>query len=310
LTETLRIKNLIKKIQEKSTTLSGGSGEKVRYVMYEPDLYWKLGEVIEELMNNLEVPENERFSWIDENLRSLEEQIWPGHHPSKMSYKFKYHFIDKERFNTVKKISGDKFKQFRAKRASDYLCLNFSKRKPTATPEQQEQLIKELAKKNFSHDEFLSVKQQILGITKIPSIEIEENYEKFFDLIQNAINGDSNSRNDFREKLGTGNIKPITWLLQLLRETNNQKFEKMYKSQVKSVIQKNFHSKYPFVDSLYKQLRSCLGESEKLSILHTVIQPSQMSEMNSKLKAIKSEDDFQEYRNRKEALKKIFNPEE
>jgi len=143
-------------MKKESKSLSGGSGDKTRYILYEPGLYWELGVVIEELLDKEKIPENERFGWIDEHLRSVEDEIWPGHHLSKMSYKFKYHFIDKERFNTVQKISGGKFKQFRAKRASDYLCLNFSKRKPTATPEQQEELIKKLSEKNYTHDDFLA----------------------------------------------------------------------------------------------------------------------------------------------------------
>jgi len=293
-------------MKKESKSLSGGSGDKTRYVLYEPDLYWELGVVIEELLDKNNVSENNRFVWIDEHLRSVEDEVWPGHHLSKMSYKFKYHFIDKERFNIVKKISGGKFKQFRAKRASDYLCLNFSKRKPTATPEQQEELIKKLSEKNYTHDEFLSVKQQIMGKTKIPVEAIEENYEKLFDLIQDSINGDVKQREEFRKSLGSDTIKPFTWVLQLARETNLQKFEKMYKPNVKSVIKKDYRTKYVFVNSLYKQLRDCLGDSEKLTLLHSVIQQSQISELNSKIKALRSESDLEEYNLRKAALKEIF----
>ena len=292
-------------MKQESKSLSGGSGDKARYVLYEPDLYWELGVVIEELLKQNKVPENERFGWIDEHLRSVEDEIWSGHHLSKMSYKFKYHFIDKERFNIVKKLSGGKFKQFRAKRAG-YLCLNFSKQKPTATPEQQEALIKKLSEKNFTHDEFLAVKQQILGKIKIPVDEIEENYEKLFDLVQNVINGDEKQREEFRNSLGSEIIKPFTWILQLVKEPNMQKFEKMYKPNVKSVIKKDYKTKYPFVNSLYKQLRDCLDDSEKISLLHSVIQQNQISDMNSKIKALKTEPEFKEYKKRKTALKNIF----
>src|SRR3989337_2737378 len=106
MTELLRIQNLIKKIKNESETLSGGSGEKTRYIMREPDFYWNLGEVIEELVNVKKIPENDRRSWIYDNLTSIEDAIWPGHHLIKKSYKIKYELIDKEQFDIVKNIAG------------------------------------------------------------------------------------------------------------------------------------------------------------------------------------------------------------
>ena len=45
-------------------------------------------------------------------------------------------------------IAGHKFKNFRIKRV-EYLLHNFSKRKPTATEEQQKEMIKVFSKKDF-----------------------------------------------------------------------------------------------------------------------------------------------------------------
>jgi len=308
LTELLRIKNLIKKIKNKSKTLSGGSGEKVRYIMYEPDLYWDLGVVIEELCNTENIPENERFSWIDENLRSVEDEIWSGHQLIKESYKIKYELIDKEQFDKVKKIAGHKFKQFRLRRCR-YLLSSFSKRKPLATPEQQEQLIKKLSEKNYTHDDFLEEQQKILGVLKIPINEIGENYDKIFELLKNAIEGDEKQRDELRKEIGIKHFEPFRWLLQLTKETNPQKFNRMYNRKVRSVIQQDFRTKYPFLNSFYKQLRSCLGDFEKIALLHNVIQQGEMSSINSKLKALQSEPNFLEYDQRKEALKYIFKEE-
>lgn len=306
MTELLRIQNLIKKIKNKSETLSGGSGEKIRYIMREPDLYWNLGEVITELLKEKNISESEQRSWIDENLTPIENKIWPGHHLIKKSYKIKYELIDKEQFDKVKKIAGHKFKQFRLKRC-EYLLQSFSKRKPSATPEQQEQLIRKLSEKNYTHDEFLEEKRKILGVFKIPFDEIEENYDIIFELLESAIEGDELQRDKLRKEIGKEHFEPFRWLLQLAKESNPQKFNKMYKKKVKTAIQKDFRTKHSSLNSFYKQLRSCLEDFEKISLLHTVIQPSQMSNMNSKLKALQSEVNFQEYKNRKEALKDIFN---
>jgi len=306
LTELLRIQNLIKKIESKSETISGGSGEKTRYIMREPDLYWNLGEVIVELLEAKNIPEEDHRGWIDENLASVEDEIWPGHHLIKKSYKIKYELIEKEQFDIVKKIAGHKFKQFRLKRC-EYLLSSFSKRKPSATPEQQEQLIKKLSEKDYTHDDFLEEKQKILGVSKIPTNEIEENYDKVFELLQNSIESDEKQRDKLREEIGQKHFEPFRWLLQLTKETNPQKFNKMYKRNVKSAIQKDFRTKHPFLNSFFKQLRSCLGDFEKIALLHNVIQPGEMSSMNSKLKALQSEDNFKEYHARKEALKDIFN---
>ena len=138
MSELLRIQNLIKKIRDKAE-YPPGLGDS--YVMREPDLYWKLGEVLEELFEKNNIPKDDRIMHITEKLTKVEEEIWPrsGVGLSQKSYKIKYHFIDKERFDTVKMIAGHKFKNFRIKRV-EYLLHNFSKRKPTATEEQQKEI--------------------------------------------------------------------------------------------------------------------------------------------------------------------------
>ncbi len=306
MTEILRIQNLIKKIKSKSETLSGGSGEKARYIMREPDLYWNLGEVIEELLKTKNIPENERHVWIEDNLMSIEEDIWPGHRLIKKSYKIKYELIDKEQFDIVKNIAGHRFRLFRLKRC-EYLLSSFSKRKPSATPQQQEQLIKKLSERDYTHDEFLDEKQKILGISKIPRDEIEENYEAVLELLKKAFEGNEKQRDELRKQIGEKNFQPLRWLLQLTKETNQQKFKTMYTRKVKSVIQKDFKTKYSFLNSFYKHLRSCLEDFDKMSLLQDIIQPGEMSSMNSRLKALESESNFQQFNARKEALKDIFN---
>ena len=80
----------------------------------------------------------------------------------------------------------------------------------------------------------------------------------------------------------------------------------MYKRNVKSKIQKNYKSKHKFLDSFYVELRSCLGDFEKIRLLHDIIQPNELSDLNSKLKALQTEENFKTYNLRKEELKNIF----
>ena len=302
--ELLRIKNLIKKIRDKAE-YPPGLGDS--YIMREPDLYWKLGEVLEELFEKNNIPKDKRIMHITENLTKVEKEIWPrsGVGLSQKSYKIKYHFIDKERFDTVKMIAGYKFKNFRIKRV-EYLLNNFSKRKSTATEEQQKEMIKVFSKKDFGHDDFLKEKQKILGVFKINQTKIQEYYDQIIKLVQNAFDGDQNQREELRKSVGLDYFEPIRWLLQLVKEANPTKFEIMYKRNVKSKIQKNYKSKHKFLDSFYVELRSCLGDFEKITLLHDTISPSELSDLNSKLKALQTEENFGTYNLRKQELKNIF----
>ena len=64
---------------------------------------------------------------------------------------------------------------------------------------------------------------------------------------------------------------------------------------VKSKIQKNYKSKHKFLDSFYVELRSCLGNFEKITLLHDIIPPYELSDLNSKLKALQTEENFETY---------------
>ena len=304
MSELLRIQNLIKKIRDKAE-YTPGLGDS--YVMREPDLYWKLGEVLEELFEKNNIPKDERIMYITNNLTKVEKEIWSrsGVGLSQKSYKIKYDFIDKERFDTVKMIAGHKFKNFRIKRV-EYLLKNFSKRKPTATEEQQKEMIKVFSKKDFGHDDFLKEKQKILGVFKIDQPKIQEYYDQIIKLVQNAFDGDQNQREELRKSVGLDYFEPIRWLLQLVKEANPTKFEIMYKRNVKSKIQKNYKSKHKFLDSFYVELRSCLGDFEKITLLHDIIPPNELSDLNSKLKALQTEENFATYNLRKQELKNIF----
>lgn len=307
MSELLRIKNLIKKIRDKSEYLSGGSGDKSRYIMRDPDLYWKLGEVLEELFEKNNISEKERQKYIVEKLTKVEKEVWPrsGVGLCINSYKVKYHFIKKERFDTVKMLAGHKFKNFRFKRVT-YLLNNFSKRRPNATEEQQDEMIKVFSKKDYSHDAFVEAKQKILGVLKIDQTKIQEDYDQVLQLVQDGFDGNSNKRDELRKSIGTNYFEPISWLLQLIKVVDEQKLVSMYKPKIKSRIKKDYKSKHKFLDSFYSELRSCLGDFEKIPLLHQIIPPHELSDLNSKLKALESEDKFELYQSRKEALKTIF----
>ena len=138
--------------------------------------------------------------------------------------------------------------------------------------------------------------------------KIQEYYDQIIKLVQNAFDGDQNQREELRKSVGLDYFKPIRWLLQLVKEANPTKFETMYKRNVKSEIQKDYESKHKFLDSFYVELRSCLGDFEKIRLLHDIIQPNELSDLNSKLKALKSEENHQLYLDRKKGLEDLFSP--
>ena len=73
------------------------------------------GKLVSNQYSTFMLHQEQRLDYIDTQLRKTEEEVWPesGVGLSKKSYKIKYHFIDKERFDTVKMLAGHKFKKFR-----------------------------------------------------------------------------------------------------------------------------------------------------------------------------------------------------
>ena len=89
-------------------------------------------------------------------------------------------------------------------------------------------MIKVFSKKDFSHDDFTIEKQKILGVFKIDQTKIQENHNQVVQLVQDGFDGDSNKREELRKSIGTNYFEPISWLLQLIKVENQQKFESMY----------------------------------------------------------------------------------
>ena len=69
----------------------------------------------------------------------------------------------------------------------------------------------------------------------------QENYESVRDDLQEAIDGNPNQRDELRKRIGDDRIEPLRWLLQLVKQKDMNKFNKMYKPKVKKSIQKNFN---------------------------------------------------------------------
>lgn len=300
------VKKILLQIKKESEPISGGSGEKERYEMRNPILLWNLGTLISEICDERKITENERKAWVKKTFWKIDEEVWPGHQQSFIAYKFKHEFIDEDQFRLVADLAGYKFKkQFRRKRM-EYLLHAFSKKKPTATSEQQKKLIRNLGEKDLTHDEFLKIKQQILGKVKEVFDEIEDLFDSLFNQVEKALN-DSSYRDNLRKDIGAELITQLSYVLQLLKMRDKTKFAKAYSDSVKRELNKKTKSKSKTAIDLFNSLRSYLDDEEKRNLLLNTLEESELSQLNTNLYAIESEENFQNYRRSIEALKDVFN---
>ena len=300
------VEKILQKIKESSDSISGGSSEKGSFVMREPNLYWDLGLAVQRFCNEKNIPVNERKGWVVEFFRDKDEAIWPGHQLSQYGYKYVYEFVDKENYLLIADLAGHKFGNFRKKRV-DYLLTSFSKRKPQLTPEKQKLLIKRLGERDYSHDEFLKVIQEVRGKTKIPIEKICDRFEEFRNEVQQLMNCSVQERMEFRSTIGLKLLDQIRFTLQLLRMRDPLKFKRAFTPGIKAELIKKQNSKSGIAKGLFSLLKDCLGNEEKTNLLFDVIDPSEMSQLNTILSALKSEESYKEYIAKRQALKEIFN---
>src|SRR5438309_4007434 len=124
-----------------------------------------------------------------------------------------------------------------------YLLHAFSKRKPTATEEQQKELIRRLGEKDLTHDQFLKIKQQILDdSSKGIFDDIEELFDGLFNQVKKAFE-DASYRETLRKEIGPQLITQISYTLQLLKMKDKSKFTRAYSDSVKRELNKKTKSK-------------------------------------------------------------------
>ena len=236
------IRNLIEKIRDNSEWMPTWKRWKFNK---HPDLYWELGSAIEELLVEKGFPDEERRGIVDVQFTKLEKQVWPDDGERKAmkcvqkSYKIKYHLIE-EKWETVKNLARTK-DGFAVNRVG-YLLRNFSQHKDecNATPKQQAELIKVFSKERLSDAKFKEKQNEILGKPKgLHVAEIKENYGSVREDLQDAIDGDKNQRDELRKSIGDDRIKPLRWLLQLVKQKDMNEFKKMYGLKVKRSIKCN-----------------------------------------------------------------------
>jgi hypothetical protein len=300
-----RVKEILLEIKNKSEPISGGSGDTDRFQMQKPMLYWKLGKAIQEICEEQKIAIEERKAWVKKHFRKIDNEIWQGHRESSYhAYKYVHELIDEDVFVEVIAIAGHKFNKFRRKRV-DYILSAFSQRNPTATKAQQAELVKRLGEKDLTHNEFLDIKKKILK-SSIPIDEIRDLFDQTFESVETALENPE-TRKALRMKLGSQLISQISYILQLLKMTTDKvKFEKAFTKKVRNELNKDSKSNSKETIQLFKYLRACLNDSEKSRFLLQNIDASELSELNTNLFAIESEENFEEYRKSTEALAEVF----
>jgi len=301
-----KIEEILKQIKQEQEPISGGSGKVERYSMRKPELYWELGLAVKEEAEKTNIPKEQRREWARRKFEKLDKKFF-GKVREKpicfISYEFYNEFQNKEHFLKVANAAGHKFGKLRRKRIEDLQSV-LSLREPTISKKKQQQLIEKLCERDYTRAEFLDIKSKIQGKESIPWSNFREAYYNLTQDVEMAITGDEKVRKELRTLIGMNSIDQIRYLTQLVKMTNVSHLEEAIKK-VKSTLSKKGTDKPP-AGVLLTVLKKCYKEKKLREKLLRQINPYELSELQTKLRAIQNEDSFDEYQERQESINKMF----
>lgn len=301
----IEIEDILKEIK-KNQKFVAESGALPSAAMRKPILYWDLGVALNGFAESQKVSLEDRKEWIRDNFSKIEKKIWGKERKlpiSVLAFLFFYHFMDKEYFSKIADLAVNKEGEFVIKKAQ-YLLRRLSKRNSHLSSEQQKQLITKLSIRNYSLKEYENILKEFGGNSKL--LEIEEQYETLSEMIQDALDGDEDKREELRKTIGEIQIDQIRYALQLLKMTNETSFSSAYKK-ARKILDSKPVGKSELVKSIINNLKNTIKDPEQRKNLLSRIGVAGASTLNMKLHIIKSKANYDEYQLKKEALKDVFN---
>jgi len=332
-----KIKAILQNIQDKTEP----QPELGNFDMREHKLYWKLGTLIKQYIDSNQLSEEQTDYLISKTLKNIEKEIrsvgkregktvfptWimenkqtkqfkpPEKTWVKLSLQFVEHFQDEERWDLVANLSGHRFKNeknqtlFTRKFAEDLLRPFSKKEPPENAKELQKIFIDEIAK--FDHkpkreSEWEPLKRQIFGEAKLEVITAEESFDALDAQVDEVIdekNGTPEARKELLESIGENQISNLRSLLRLIRISDKERFEQKLK---KVKLSKSFSSKHAEAKRLYHSLYPLLKDIKSREKLLKRVTSVQLTSLNTKLKAISTENDYNEYLENEKLRKDFF----
>ncbi len=309
--------------------------------MREHKLYWELGVLVKQFVDLSGVLDERISDFILKNLKDIERQIrnegkrkGKKHFPTwimenkvtkqfvppktpwvQICWEFVDEYQDEERWNLVADLSGNRFKDnnhslFTRKFAEDVLT-HFSKKSPSPNAEELQAIfIKEISK--FDHkpsreSEWEPLIRQVFGKARNEIVKVKDNFNSLFSQVDEVINeksGTKDTRNKLLSDIGKNEMNGLRSLMRLVRISDEKRFAQKSK-QLK--FPKKISSKHNEAKQLYQNLIPLLKDNKARNKLLKRITPFRFTILNNKLKAITSDEDFEQYLEDEKLRDEFFN---
>jgi hypothetical protein len=309
-TDQVEIKNILLEIFSNQIPISGGGkNKKPSFYLRKPELYWNLGVSLKKAAENSNVPEEQRRDWILKSTRKLEDEILGGKKDENqrtcvLAYNYVYELEDKDHFMFVADMAGHKFKQFRRKWL-DYIYRIFSKKNPTLPDAKRKQLSKKLLEKKYTHEQYNQILKEFRGKSKVSWSELEDAFLQLNTEVEESLESDEEKRRLFRESMTPQLIEQLRYLLQLLKIEDENTYNKIYNDN-KSKFSKKIKTDLPSANTLVENLKNCIKDPELRKKLLRVMNPYEMGQLQTKLRSLESQENYQQYIETKDTFRNIF----
>jgi len=312
------ITRILQEIKSKSIlVVKGGSGGASRYKMRDPKIVWDLAVALTNALQHSNVSDERRKEWIRKTSRKLDGEILgEGYEWSKTAYDWITRFQTKKHYLFVCSLAGyrenEKTNRF-TKRRVEYLKAIYNKADDSSISVTQISKLTKILEKDstleLNDPDYLKIITKIRGKQKIDWLFVTSAIEDLTDLVETVMEDeeDKENRKNLREHIGETLITQIRYALQLCVIDNKTDFETILAlDKVQEVFKKKSKSDYETFIKLFDNLKNLLKNFDEKKKKIKKDSYYEYEQLNSMLDAIKDENTYHEFRNRKKALGEIF----
>lgn len=302
--DSTECRRLLANIRARSRPVAGGSGGMGRYEMHDTYLYFELGVVLNKVCSKAGVPDEQKYEYIRRATKNLKKEfgLLDATHVFKSSVSFVDAFGDLDHFKHVSTVCGNTMKRIEAGEHifSKYNPLGISKR-------DLEEFEAKLLSGTLTYKEMQRACTELRRRYEGKDAELDyagafHSFETVMERVDESLDGTAKLRKRLRDR--TTNLStPLRYLLQLLAR------EDIFRKQMKknqSKIPSSVRATDPDFSQLYAQLRQFTsGSREARDRLRKKINPYEMGQLQNKIRATESEENYEEYKHTQEILEKI-----
>jgi SOS-response transcriptional repressor LexA len=312
-----KITSILEDIKSRSSLIGGGRGEGERREFRDVHTIWDLGIAIKNALDDAEVPDDRKNEQVRKIVIKFDYEILGKQNDwSSYAYEWVTNFQDKNYYLKICKYAGyredDAKNRFR-KRDLRYLVPIFTKISESSFSDaKRNKLEKELDDESIlkygAHD-FQKFLVKAKGKEYTPWSDIRESLQDLHltvDSITDKLEERVEERKKFREELGETLISQISAALQLCVIKNESDYNYAYDLVKKQEFNKKSKSQNEELLNLLENLKVLLKDSKTKNKLLQKSDYYEYEQLASKLDAIKNEDDFKDFFNRKKAITDIF----